>query len=247
VVEIGQLELTLTSLSQPFGGIPETPFSAAFRTTSRNNPPPPQPSLPVALTSSLLIDFAPTPRAPKHLLLPSTITRARTAPPIYFPPTASTVRHPSPLKQVLNQQFDSSADLSRDEAPFTMESPPATARRGGFDWEDEGTPVRPMGGKKWAVVSKLREEKRRARSRSVSPVKDLSPSSDGALICPLKKRRWGFNGTMVCRGQLGLSFVRCRRLFSPHGRRRLLSHRPIAGRRYVDQLRCQPVRDWRRR
>lgn len=65
---------------------------------------------------------------------------------------------------------------------FEMESPPGTARKvGGGEREEEedGTPVKRGGGRRWSVM----EQGRKERSRSRSPSKEMSPARfDGELI-----------------------------------------------------------------
>lgn len=110
--------------------------------------------------SSQLIDWSPpTPSPPKPILPPATTSATTLSPkPVY----ASTVRNPSPLKQVfrLNDSVTSDDGSLIDMGMVVEEVVVA-------DVVMVSTPKKE--GKKWGIMQKMREEKQRVKS----PVKDL--------------------------------------------------------------------------
>ncbi|GAA5893323.1 hypothetical protein JCM5296_004847 [Sporobolomyces johnsonii] len=171
--------------------VPETPFSTALRTWSRPKVTAPPFPLHAPASDAPLIDLAasPGPSAPSsssadHLLpLPSSIIKR----PFAAAYTASVVRRPSPLKfAIFDDSMDDPTGGVGSDSPFVSTSLLAAVQKGEYrqeeDVENSSIQAR-VSGRKWGVMSKVRDEKRRPRSRSVSPVKESSsPVKDGDSV-----------------------------------------------------------------
>lgn len=196
-------ELTpFTTEQLPPPAAQETPFTAALRAFSTSTAPPVPPlprafsaaTPPPATTPEVLINFALTPSPSSHR-----------PPPIFAQPRPQHSPRPrslSPLKQV---SFDLSGDDEREDfqSPFARDAPGTARKLSRARADEDGEAVSPTtrrasgGGRKWSVMSKVRDEQRRARSRSVSPVKDAGSSlapvlEDGELlliVCFVRVRR----------------------------------------------------------
>ncbi|GAA5857339.1 hypothetical protein JCM8547_002229 [Rhodosporidiobolus lusitaniae] len=122
---------------------------------------------------NLLIDFAPTPRpTSKPLLLSSSSSSKRQT---LGAPSSS--RKASPLKFSF---FEDSFDESSVPSPFGLGQPSVMHRQEEDVENSFGAQPKRSSGKKWGVMSKVKEERNRRRSRSLSPVKErISPLKEG--------------------------------------------------------------------
>ncbi|GAA5884940.1 hypothetical protein JCM6882_007160 [Rhodosporidiobolus microsporus] len=158
---------------------PPTPFGTSLRPSSSATFDAEAPSFPSAAQpeSSLLIDFAPTPRSSsstKPLRLSSSTRKS-----LAVPSASSSVRKPSPLKfSFFEDSFDESTAGGALPAPLAFSGSSSALHRVEEDTENVPSLGRAKG-KKWGAMSRMREEKSRRRSRSLSPVKDWSPVKEG--------------------------------------------------------------------
>ncbi|CEQ39060.1 SPOSA6832_00548, partial [Sporobolomyces salmonicolor] len=170
---LGEIERDEGNQAAPL--VPETPFSTALRTWSRPKVSAPPFLLHAPTNDAPLIDLAasPGPSAPSsssagHLPLPPSITKR----PFAAAYTSSVVRRPSPLKfAIFDDSVDASAGKAGSDSPFALTSPTAAVHKGEYRQEEdvENSPIQVRGsGRKWGVMSKVKDEKRRARSRSDS-------------------------------------------------------------------------------
>ncbi|GAA5926717.1 hypothetical protein JCM1841_000623 [Sporobolomyces salmonicolor] len=185
---LGEIERDEGNQAAPL--VPETPFSTALRSWSRPKVSAPPFLLHAPTNDAPLIDLAasPGPSAPSsssagHLPLPPSITKR----PFAAAYTSSVVRRPSPLKfAIFDDSVDASAGKAGSDSPFALTSPTAAVHKGEYRQEEdvENSPIQVRGsGRKWGVMSKVKDEKRRARSRSVSPVKESSsPIKEGDSV-----------------------------------------------------------------
>ncbi|GAA5831090.1 hypothetical protein JCM11251_005138 [Rhodosporidiobolus azoricus] len=138
---------------------------------------------------SLLIDISPSPSPssakPYRNSSSSSSNRNSLAVPTYS--SSSLVRKSSPLKasfSFFEDSFDESTTRGALPAPFALSGAPPSAALYRLEEETENLSVPPTSlgrakGKKWGIVGRMKEEKSRRRSRSLSPVKDWSPIKEG--------------------------------------------------------------------
>ncbi|GAA6012553.1 hypothetical protein JCM10207_009038 [Rhodosporidiobolus poonsookiae] len=169
---------------------PDSPFSAAFSSFGRSRTA--QPSIAISSSSprsdNLLVDFDTTSPPPPPASSKSTRTQSSPKRRSACPPSApSSVRKSSPLKfSFFEDSFDETSPFPSASAPDSFAQPViqiSPAHKTEEDVENDPAPKR-SSGRKWGVMSRVKEEKARRRSRSLSPVKEWTEGNSSVFFSP---------------------------------------------------------------